>query len=142
MCNDREYMDAKPLFTSVETEHLDELNKGSELLAGLTIKCEHLQLIGDSLKKARAKHPKFCDTLTNGSEESFFLLERGLKRLNDSNCKRGNAVAEMILKEEMAEMFHAYTLGKHQEAMAECADCIAVLVRIMEELEAGTMLKM
>lgn len=123
------------MFTTIDTEYLDELHEGKKLLNSLTIKPEHLQLISSSLVKARTKHPKFCDVLTEGDKNYYEQLEDFIKNKNDNKDKAERTSADMILKEEIAEMFHAFTSGEKQKAKEEAADCIAVLVRIMEELD-------
>lgn len=124
---------AVPLYTTVETEWLDELMKGRDLLYSLTIKREHLKLIKDSLVKARTKHPKFCDRIVeNENLERAEMIEALLKKNNDNATEYS---AENLLLEELAEMCTQALKGEKEKAKEECADCIAILVRTMEELD-------
>lgn len=123
---------AVPLYTTVETEWLEELMNINKV----TIRKEHLMLIKDSLTKARTKHPKFCDRLTQEDDaDKANFYEQCIKQLNDRDSNEGKISAENILIEELAEMCTQVLNGDKQKAKEECADCIAVLVRIMEELD-------
>lgn len=96
---------------------------------------EYLDLIEASLKKAKEKHPKFCDTLTNAKLEEAEAMAEIWKRVNDNAAEHNASRADCILQEEIAEAKVEYLKGNKQKAKEEWADAIAVLIRDMEEVD-------
>lgn len=90
---------------------------------------ENFKLIEDELRHAVAKHPKFCEGITDDLT-GMCWAER------ECNIKARNAhhapTAESVLMEEVAEAFNAYQHGDKQNALKEFAQCGAVIFRIME----------
>lgn len=91
-------------------------------------KTVNLTKINIAHREACAKHPKFCDMLTGGTEEMLGLYEFRMKRIN----AKGPYYAEFLLREEVAEALHAYVKGDLKHAIAELAQCGAVILRMMQ----------
>ena len=89
-------------------------------------------MVLDELQKAEGKHPKFCDAIIDStSSKSWAESEYRIKLRN----QRGPEYADNVLMEEMAESFAAYEHCDKEHALQEFAQCVAVIMRIMETIE-------
>ena len=96
-------------------------------------------------KKAKEKHPYFCDGLTGGdvygresrlSQYEYYDAELRLCRDEVRNrSENGTLKAEHILQCEYREVLAAYARGDNAAAVEECYDAIAVLLRVIDVLE-------
>ena len=97
---------------------------------------KHLDLICAEFEKACAKHPKFCDSMTNKSKDA---VRKALAELRIDNSE-GPYYADRILHEEIAEALEAYLDGDLKHCLQELSQCGAVILRMMEfvqdEMEA------
>jgi len=130
-----EYEDAEPAYIIVDNEYFKSVDKANKDVHEVFKDYENFKLVKKSIEKARTKHPHFCDVLTEGDADFFKMRSCRLKKFNDDDEKTGESSAERILDEELSEMFLEYNEGNKQKAKEEAADCIAVLIRIMEELD-------
>lgn len=82
----------------------------------------------DELRLAFEKHPKFCDKFTQ-----YTLIHA---RYDERVAKRKNAeapyFADRLLEEEICEARTAWLEGDKKHCKQELAQCIAVLLRMME----------
>lgn len=93
----------------------------------------YLVAIKEQLRKAEGKHPKFCDVLTKCQfPEQMELAEKVYKNINS----KGPWSAENILNEEIAEALNAYMRGDKYQCLVELAQCGAVILRMMEVVDA------
>lgn len=85
--------------------------------------------IKEELHKAEAKHPKFCDKMTN-------CVSADIMKKSELLYKRFNSKppysAESILEEEIREALSAYLEGDRIHALEELAQCGAVVIRMMD----------
>lgn len=91
-------------------------------------KKEQLDMILHEYKNACAKHPKFCDILTNGSLPTIGESLDLARLKNKGPITNGN----MILQEEVLESLEAYKLGEYDHTIQELAQCGAVILRMMD----------
>lgn len=136
MCNQRE---AKPLYTTITTEYLYELVSARYILDNITrgtVSESHLRMICDSLKKAKTKHPEFCDKITDRHidkvRDELVMARKG----NDFAERSGISVAEDIFLEEKLESEEKYLEGDVQGFKEEICDRIAVEIRMMEKVDS------
>lgn len=96
------------------------------------VKTRHFMMIHNELENAIEKHPKFCSAIIDpASSKSWIETERQIKLRNE--C--GPEYADCILMEEMAEAFAAYEKGDKAHALQEFAQCGAVILRIMQNVQ-------
>lgn len=89
----------------------------------------YLVAIKEELRKAEAKHPKFCDKMTNCVSADFMKKSELLyKRFNS----KPPYSAESILEEEIRESLSAYLEGDKEHTLEEFAQCGAVIIRMMD----------
>ena len=91
-------------------------------------KTVNLTKINIAHREACAKHPKFCDGITNKSREA---VRNALADLRIVNAE-GPYYADRILHEEIAEALEAYQQGDKEHALQELAQCGAVILRMMQ----------
>lgn len=87
---------------------------------------------------AKAKHPKFCDRL-DVRYRSLRDAEGDLSEFRKLLCtyiEICDVPATVLLQCEIAEMVVELAKGDNARAREEALDCIAVLIRIIDELEA------
>jgi hypothetical protein len=85
--------------------------------------------IKEELRKAEAKHPKFCDKMTNCVSAYFMKKSKLLyKKLNS----KPPYSAESILEEEVREALSAYLEGDKVHTLEGLAQCGAVIIRMMD----------
>ena len=84
---------------------------------------------------AREKHPYFCDTITclseSGADTHLDIYRSTLKAEADNGCVE----ADTVLMCEFYEALQAYKHGDTANAVEECYDAIAVLLRTIDVLE-------
>jgi hypothetical protein len=99
-------------------------------------KTVNLTKINIAHREACAKHPKFCDEITNKSNNA---VRKTLVDLRIENAE-GPYFADRILHEEIAETLEAYLDGDLKHCLQELAQCGAVILRMMQfvqdEMEA------
>lgn len=82
---------------------------------------------------AKQKHPYFCDRLIPGAADTAEQLFR--LRLNYHHEAQANMLsASTVLDCEIAEVYDAIEKGDKEEAIEECYDAIAVLLRLIDVL--------
>lgn len=91
-------------------------------------KITQLNMIMHEYEAACAKHPKFCDMLTNGSIEKIGQTLDFVRTHNKGPVTDGNS----ILTEEILEALEAYKLGEYDHTIQELAQCGAVILRMMD----------
>lgn len=100
------------------------------------IQPEILNKIEQHYKHAKEKHPYFCDEIisehsANWWSEKLYSIRHFLRE----EIAKGKASAETILLCEIAEVFSALENDSIEDALYECDDAIAVLLRIKDVLE-------
>lgn len=100
----------------------------------------HAERIRDHYAHAREKHPYFCDWVAPDGrhKDSRERVERILNRLRitvERNAKTGNLGWDDLLDCEVWEVFDALIRGDKAQAVEECYDAIAVLLRTIDALE-------
>ena len=99
----------------------------------------HSRRVSQHYIHARTKHPFFCDVLFrdqrfkhDGGPDNHLKL--GRKMLKDLTKERNCDFID-IADCELAEMFAAYAQGDEANAVEECYDIIAVMLRAIDVLE-------
>ena len=92
----------------------------------------YLVAIKEELRKAEGKHPKFCDEVVPPGFD-FDEEERRWKKWNDEAEKH---YAADLFNEEFYEALNAYQQGDKAHALQELAQCGAVILRMMEVVDA------
>ena len=96
----------------------------------------NIEKIKEHYDHAREKHPYFCDILvpymysTEDSDGHLRVLRNVLK-----NAKPGSFTMTDALNCEVEEMLNAIVHGETENAIEECYDAIAVLLRVIDVLE-------
>ena len=88
---------------------------------------------------AKAKHPHFCDRL-DVRYRTLRDAEEDLGEFRTLLCtyvEICDVPATVLLQCEVAELVVELAKGNNVRAREEALDCIAVLLRIVDELEAG-----
>lgn len=80
---------------------------------------------------AKEKHPVFADILTHNNNTSA----RHYKRLRDEAHAIGYCSPLQIFLAEYAEVLEAIDVQDKAQAVYECYDCIAVLLRLVDMIE-------
>jgi hypothetical protein len=102
------------------------MNEDAEKLKGFLFR------IIDEHKAACRKHPKFCDELIPPGFD-FDEEEKRWKKWNDEAEKH---YAEDLFNEEFYEALNAYQQGDKEHCLEELAQCGAVILRMMEVVDA------
>lgn len=89
----------------------------------------YLVAIKEELRKAEAKHPKFCDKMTNCVSADFMKKSELLYKKFNSKPPYS---AESILEEEIREALSAYLEGDKVHTLEELAQCGSVIIRMMD----------
>lgn len=90
---------------------------------------------------ARAKHPYFCDKLFQPEQNEVRSIRvraitlKGMRVLCTVQKMFQALSAETVLNCELAEVYEAYARGDTANAVDECYDAIAVLLRMVDVLE-------
>lgn len=84
--------------------------------------------ITEELRKAEAKHPKFCDEITGKPPNTVKKALANLRLENDVPP----FYADSILHEEICEALEAYQEGNKEHALQELAQCGSVIIRMMD----------
>ena len=93
---------------------------------------EYSKMIETEFANACIKHPKFCDAVTNKSENA---VKKALTDLRIDNSGTPY-YADQILHEEICEALEAYQQGEKAHCLQELAQCAAVILRMMEFVDA------
>lgn len=80
---------------------------------------------------AKEKHPVFADILTHNNHTSA----KHYKRLRDEAHANGDCSPLQVLLAEYAEVLEAIAVEDKAQAVYECYDCIAVLLRLIDMIE-------
>lgn len=92
----------------------------------------NLELVAAELAAAKQKHPFFASALIDPTQPiAWAESERQIKQRNS----HGPVTADNIILEEIAEAFAAAEAGDLAHARQELAQCAAVCIRAMEEVE-------
>lgn len=92
---------------------------------------ENVSLVLDEYSLACRKHPKFCDKITASSPLYWRRVEKEMKLRNS----HPPFCADNILMEEIGEALNAFLSGDKQHAKQELAQCAAVILRMMAEMD-------
>lgn len=134
-------MNAKPLYTTITTEYLEELMSAKYILDNITrgtVRESHLRMVCDSLLKAKTKHPIFADMMFDESidMEAIKSLLDNTRHDNDVNEMSHQSNAYDIMQEEILEAMEQFLNGNHEECGKELADTACVIFRMMEMNDA------
>lgn len=80
---------------------------------------------------AKEKHPVFADILTHSENTSA----KHYKRLRDEAHAAGDCSPIQVFLAEYAEILEAIAVEDKSQAVYECYDCIAVLLRLIDMIE-------
>lgn len=89
---------------------------------------DNVEMALEELRQAFEKHPNFCDKFTQQTLIHARYDERVIKRKN----AEGPYFADRLLEEEICEARTAWLEGDKKHCKQELAQCIAVLLRMME----------
>lgn len=92
----------------------------------------YLVSIKEELQKAEKKHPKFCDELIPPG----FDFDEDEKRWKKWNDEATTHYACDLFNEEFYEALNAYQQGDKAHALQELSQCGAVILRMMEVVDA------
>lgn len=92
----------------------------------------YLVSIKEELQKAEKKHPKFCDELIPPG----FDFDEDEKRWKKWNDEATTHYACDLFNEEFYEALNAYQQGDKAHALQELCQCGAVILRMMEVVDA------
>lgn len=102
----------------------------------------NIDKIREHYEHAKKKHPYFCDVLDrfllSSSEYAFKHTEKNLKFIRTdlfSQIRCGLVDAMTVLNCEEREIEYAIVRGEVKNAVEECYDAIAVLLRMVDVLE-------
>lgn len=92
----------------------------------------NLEMVAAELEAAKKKHPFFASALIDPTQRiAWAESERQIKQRNS----HGPFTADNIILEELAEAFAAVERGDLAHAVQELAQCAAVCIRAMEEVQ-------
>lgn len=91
-------------------------------------KTVNLTKINIAHREECAKHPKFCDAMTNRDADG---IKEALDYLRRKNSEP-DTYADYILGEEILEAFEAYKQGDLKHCLQELSQCGAVILRMMQ----------
>lgn len=90
---------------------------------------------------AKEKHPHFCDQLIPGKDYALNVGEEIENNLREIRSRIERSVESQrcewdeLLNEEVWEVLEAIHNGENDNAVEECYDAIAVLLRVIDVLE-------
>ena len=87
--------------------------------------------IHDHYEHAKETHPVFADILTHSENTSA----KHYKRLRDEAHAAGECSPLQVFLAEYAEVLEAIAVEDKAQAVYECYDCIAVLLRLVDMIE-------
>lgn len=90
----------------------------------------NIEKIIEHYEKAKRKHPVFCTAITTRPKDDADTLLGFYRCLADKK-----KTAEYIALEELYEAITAHIDGDRYNAVEECYDAIAVLIRMIEFME-------
>lgn len=92
---------------------------------------QRMDEIAAHYEHAKRKHPVFADILA----ASFPLLSRHYKEYIQARHETGECTPVDVLWGECLEVFEAIGARDKTQAVYECYDCIAVLLRLIDMIE-------
>jgi hypothetical protein len=95
------------------------------------MKQTHQEMIAFELENAKRKHPVFCEGMTRMGTY-WISIELAYSRSVANEYKQ----ASDILNEEHLEAMESYIEGRLQHCLVELAQCGAVVLRMMEFVQA------
>ncbi len=106
----------------------------------------NIEKIQQHYEHAKEKHPYFCDGLIASQLPNNSLDEdsdrallnnflRDIRNNNSNDASRGNVLWSNLLDEEKWEVLCAISDGNKAQAIEECYDSIAVLLRVIDVLK-------
>lgn len=95
----------------------------------------NLELVAAELEAAKKKHPRFIDRMTCLSDVGADTHLDFARHSLDIEKKSGDVELRSVLVCEFYEALQAYAHGDLAHARQELAQCAAVCVRAMEEIE-------
>ena len=97
----------------------------------------HLAAIADALERAKAEHPKFAQRLfLFGRLEDCSDYLYSFRRELEHEKRTNSTCAKTILTCEALEAEEAFMQGDYKHTLEELAQCGAVIVRMMEAVQA------
>ena len=108
---------------------------------GMSMWCKpqspHLVAIADALEHAKAEHPKFAQRLFRfGRLEDCSDYLHSFRRELEHEKRTNSTCAKTILTCEALEAEEAFMQGDYKHTLEELAQCGAVIVRMMEAVQA------
>lgn len=100
---------------------------------------ETIDRIKAHYEHAKEKHPFFAMGIINPSWKDYMCFKHDLEIMRNLLANRekgGGAFSTEILNCEIAEILEAYTAGRLADAKEECYDAIAVLLRMIDMIDA------
>lgn len=103
----------------------------------------NIEKIREHYEHAKAKHPYFCDGLIPNNMDKELM---GIVIKNELATARGdikkaieqkNVTFSTLLNSEVWEVHEAVFKGDTKQAIEECYDCIAILLRAIDVLEGN-----
>lgn len=92
--------------------------------------------IAEHYEHAKAKHQYFADAMLYSNDTSHIKETLSIYRSDlKESIKKNYVWTEQILKCEIYEVYDAWSRGDTAQAVAECYDVIAVLLRMVDVLE-------
>lgn len=92
---------------------------------------QRMDEIAAHYEHAKEKHPVFADILTHSENTSA----KRYKRLRDEAHAAGECSPLQVFLAEYAEVLEAIAVEDKAQAIYECYDCIAVLLRLVDMIE-------
>lgn len=92
----------------------------------------HMEKIAAHYSKAKEKHPLFADVLITDYERTFCAENLARLRMMTDTRIGGLTFASDVLNCEVAEVYEAIANGRYDDAIEECYDAVAVLLRMAE----------
>ena len=90
-------------------------------------------------KHAKEKHPYFCDKILPEQSENFIKATRSIlsdiRLVMSEGMENGQLAAFTVAQCEMLEFVESVMMGDTTNAVEECYDTIAVMIRIIDVLE-------
>lgn len=98
---------------------------------------KHMARIAAHYAHAKEKHPHFADEVLSDETQGFAAdLLSDARKMIACDAESGRVMAEGLLVCELAEVFEAYAAGRRADAIEECYDAVAVLLRMAETIAA------
>lgn len=96
---------------------------------------ERIEAILRHYNHAKAKDPYFADILARYKKSTYLEILDNNRVCLQNQIKHGRVEVDMVLACELVEMYYAIQSGEKAQAIQECYDAIAVLLRVVDVLE-------